>query len=138
MRVGIIFFSKNNRDKLLKITKGLASGMESQGHQVDIIDGDRDVNTKLTIYSDIAVGTAGTTMFGGKIPESIKSFLDNAGVVTGKRSFAFVLNTGLRKIKTLTKLMKVMEHEGMYLKNSDIISTEEEAAEIGKRLHINK
>ncbi len=138
MRVGVLFFSESNRDKLLNITKALAAGIESQGHQVDIIDGSRDVNSKLTIYGYLVVGTAATNTFGGKIPEKLPFFLSNAGMVSGKRSFAFIIKSGLRLTKTLKKLMQIMEHEGMYLKNSDIINSPEEAEEIGKRLHISQ
>ena len=138
MRVGIVFFSDKNREKLLKISKGLAQGIESQGHHVDLIDGKQDVNTKLTIYGYIAVGTESNSFFGGNIPEGIKNFIGNAGMVTGKRSFAFILKSGLRTTKTLFKLMQAMEHEGMFLKISEVISSAEEAEEIGKKLHVSK
>jgi hypothetical protein len=138
MRVGIVFFYDKNRDKLLQISKGLAQGIESQGHHVDLIDGKQDVNTKLTIYGYIAVGTEATSTFGGSIPEGVNNFLGNAGMVTGKRSFAFILKSGLRKTKTLFKLMQAMEHEGMFLKTSEIITSAEEAQEIGIKLHISK
>lgn len=138
MRVGIVFFSDKNRDKILQISKALAQGIEAQGHHVDLIDGKQDVNTKLTIYGYLAVGTESSSFFGGNPPEGIGSFLGNAGMVTGKRSFAFTLKSGLRTAKTLAKLMQAMEHEGMFLKTSEIISSAEEALEIGKKLHISK
>ena len=34
------------------------------------------------------------------------------------------------------RLVKIMESEGMYLKSSEVIQSEVEAEEIGKRLHI--
>ena len=40
MRVAVIFFTSKNRNKLINTTKGLVHGIESQGHQVDLIDGD--------------------------------------------------------------------------------------------------
>jgi menaquinone-dependent protoporphyrinogen IX oxidase len=136
MRVGIVFFPEKQRDKLLNISKGLAQGIEAQGHHADIIDGQRDVNTKLTIYSYIVIGTVATNAIGGKIPDAVSSFLSNAGMVTGKRCLAFIINSGLRTTKTLKALMSAMEHEGMYLKNSEIIGSPAEAEEIGKKLHI--
>ena len=116
MRVAVIFFSGKSRDKLLKISKSLAAGIESQGHQVDIVDGDHDVNTKLTIYKYLAIGTESISIFGGKIPEKVTHFLSQAGVVTGKRSFAFVLKTFFGSTRALFRLMRGMEKEGMYLK----------------------
>lgn len=137
MRVAIVFFAPKNRDKMIHISKALAKGIESKGHQVEVIDGDHDVNTKLTIFQYIIIGTTATTAFGGKIPDKVSTFLANSGMVSGKRSTAFLLKGGLRAGKTLRVLMKVMEKEGMYLKFSEILSSEPEAEEIGKRLHIS-
>ena len=47
---------------------------------------------------------------------------------------AFISKKGMRKVKTLQTLMKTMESEGMYIKNSDIISNENLAFVLGKRL----
>jgi len=136
MRTAVIFFSINNNEKLRNIAQALAAGIEKQGCYVDLIDGDRDINSKLTIYNYIAVGTESTTPFGGKISNKVTEFLANNGIVTGKRSFAFILRSGLRTTKSLTMLMKAMEHEGMFLKYSDIIGSVDEAKEIGEQLHI--
>ena len=139
MRVAVVFFEgKNqNRDKSLNIARALVEGIESNGHQVDLIDGNRDVNTKLTIYHYVVVGAASTTTFGGKISENVTKFLSGSGVVTGKRSFAYVTKGGMRLTKTLSALMNAMEHEGMFLKYSEILSSPEEAKAIGKRLHVS-
>ena len=137
MRVGIVFISENKRDDLLELAKGLAKGVESQGHQADIIDGTRDVNTKLTIYNFLAVGTSANSGMGGKIPEKVGRYLASSGHVGGKRSFAFISKYGMRSSKTLLALMKVMEHEGMFVVLSDIIANSAEAEEIGKRLNIH-
>ena len=136
MRVGIVYFAGNNSIKLISIVNSLSKGIQMQGHQVDIIDGNLDLNCKLTIYNYIAIGVAGTNLFGGKIPSKTSVFLSNSGLIRGKRSFAFTLKSSLRPQKTLSKLMYTMEHEGLYLKNSNIISKTGEAVSIGKRLHI--
>jgi menaquinone-dependent protoporphyrinogen IX oxidase len=136
MRTAVVFFSVNKRDKLRAIAGELAKGIEEQGCYVDVIDANRDVNSKLTIYNYIAVGTEQLSAFGGKISESIQKYLANSGIVAGKRSFAFILGGGVRTSKTLTALMKNMEHEGMYLKYSEVINSPEDAREIGRQLHI--
>lgn len=137
MRVAIVFFEGKSREKTLAIARGLAQGIESQGHQADIVDGDHDVNSKLTMYQYIAVGASAVNRFGGKIPEKVGKFLAGAGIVAGKRSFAFAIKGGMRIAKTLSTLMKTMEQEGMYLKYSEILSSPAEAEAIGKRLHID-
>lgn len=136
MRVAVVFVPGSHRDKLLEIGKALASGIESQGHQVDLIDGGRDVNTKLTIYEYIALGTEVVSLFGGKLPEKATQFLGSSGIVAGKRCFAFVLKKPIGATKGLQRLMKTMESEGMFLKYSDILSSAAEATVIGKRLSI--
>ena len=136
MRIVVVFIPGQNREKLLNIAKGLARGIEQQGHQVDIVDGSRDVNTKLTIYEYICIGTEPTSVFGGRIPTRIGEFLGSAGIVIGKRSFAFVIKKGFSSLRALSRLMKTMEAEGMILKFSEIFISVEEAVEIGKRLKI--
>jgi menaquinone-dependent protoporphyrinogen IX oxidase len=136
MRVAIVFIAESKREKLLAVAKGLAKGLESQGHQVDIVDGNRDVNTKLTIYNYIAIGTEAVSIIGGKIPEKVAAYLANGGMISGKRSFAFVAKSLLGATRALLRLMKAMEGEGMLVKYSQILQTELEAEEIGKRLHV--
>ena len=136
MKIAVLFFADTNRDKLIKISKALAAGIESQGHTVDLIDGNHDVNTKLTIYSYIVVGSECLSGFGGKIPPKISHFLSSSGIVTGKKSFAFIMKKAMGTPKALKKLMNAMEKEGMFLKFSEILSSPEEAEAIGKRLHI--
>lgn len=137
MRIAAVFFAGKNRNRLLDVTKALSRGLESQGHQVDIIDGNRDVNAKLTIYGYIAVGTTAINTWGGKIPEKVSAYLANAGIIAGKRCFAYTISSSMRTGKTLSRLMRRMEAEGMYLKYSDILSSAAEAEEIGKRLHLS-
>jgi hypothetical protein len=86
-----------------------------------MVDGDRDINTKLTIYQYIVVGAASSGGFRGNISPNVAKFLSGAGVVSGKRSFAYIVKGGFRQAKTLNTLMKTMEHEGMYLKYSEIL-----------------
>lgn len=136
MRVAVVYVAGRDRARLLEITRSLARGIESQGHHVDIIDGERDVNAKLTMYNYLAIGTSAVTAWGGKIPDQLSTFLSNSGIVVGKRSFAFVVKSGLRLTRTLNRLMRGMEQEGMYLKNSEILGSPSEAEEIGKRLHL--
>ncbi len=136
MRTAVVFFTVQRRDRILDIAKSLARGIEKQGHQVDIIDGDHDINSKLTIYRYISVGTEPLSSFGGKIPKKISEFLNSSGMIAGKRSFAFVTKNMLGSSRALSRLMKGMEKEGMFLKNSGILNSPEEAEEIGKNLHI--
>ncbi len=136
MRAAIVFFAGSNRDRILNVARALGRGIEAQGHQADIIDGDHDINTKLTIYQYIAIGTEAVSAIGGKIPEKIISYLGSAGMIAGKRSFAFVSKTFLGSNRALSRLMKGMEQEGMFLKFSEVFRSDVEAEAVGKRLKI--
>jgi len=135
MRVAVVYFPARNRDKILETSKKLAGGIEENGHQVDIIDGSRDINTKITIYQYIAFGTQSLSIFRSKLPKGMEEFIKNAGIVSGKRSFAFVMPSFFSSHKTLKDLMAKMEKEGMFLKFSEIL-TPDIAEETGKKLHI--
>ncbi len=137
MRTAVVFFAEKKRDRILEVSQELAKGIEEQGYHVDVIDGDRDINTKLTIYNYIAVGTVALNFMNGKISGKISRYLSNAGIVAGKRAFAFVIDNGIRNVRALTSLMKAMEQEGMIIKYSDIFNQPSEAKETGSKLHIS-
>ena len=136
MRVAVVFFSGRNRDRLMNLAKAVARGIEKQGNQVDTFDGARDPNVKLTMYQYAVVGAEAVGTFGGKIPETVRTFLASAGAVAGRKSYAFIAKARFGAAKSLAALMKAMEGEGMVIKTSDILRSTTEAEEIGKRLHI--
>jgi len=137
MRVGIVYFAERHKAGLKEISQGLARGNEAQGHHVDIVDAFTDSETRISIYDYLAVGTESLSFFRGKISEKIPQFLANSGTTTGKRSFAFVLKHPVSANRALGKLMKAMEHEGMYLKFSDVLTSKEHAEAVGRRLSIS-
>ena len=137
MRVAVVVVPQAKREKLFEVAKALASGIEAQGHRVELIDAGDDLGSKLTIYEYIALGTEVTSLFGGKVPARLSEFLKNAGAISGKRAFAFVLKKSIGAEKGLQRLMKQMEGEGLYLKYSEVLSSAAQATEIGKRLNIN-
>jgi menaquinone-dependent protoporphyrinogen IX oxidase len=136
MRAAVVFFSGRSGDRIDGLARALAKGMERQGHTVDVIDGAKDQGARLTIHQYIAVGAASTGTFGGKVPDAVKTFLAAAGSVAGRKCYAFIPKATFGAAKALTALMKCMEGEGMFLKNSDILRSPAEAEEIGKRLRM--
>ncbi len=66
MRVAVVFFSGRNREKIRDLANGLARGIGKQGNQVDVFDGGRDTNVKLTIYQYIVIGMEPSGSFSGK------------------------------------------------------------------------
>jgi len=120
------------------IVHALARGIEKQGHDVTVVDARTESGKSLTSFAYIAVGTVAPSAFSKTVSAAVNAFLKTAGHVSGKRSYAFILNKGLRKGRVLSSLMKMMESEGMYLKKSDILVNAAEAEAVGSRLHIDK
>jgi hypothetical protein len=136
MRVAVVFFSGQNRDGMLRLAQAVARGIQQQGNQVDVFEGARDADAKLTIYQYIAVGAEPLGGLGGRIPDAVKTFLSAAGAVAGKKSYAFVSRSTFGAAKSLVALMKCMEGEGMLIKTSDVLRSPAEAEEVGRRLHV--
>jgi hypothetical protein len=120
----------------MNLAKALGRGLEKQGNHVDVYDGARDTSAKLTMYQYVAIGAEPAGGFGGKIPETVKTFLAAAGMISGRKSYAFVTKAPFGAAKSLAALMKCMEGEGMFLKSSDILRSPQEAEEIGRRLRV--
>ena len=137
MKVCVLYASASKESQKIKaISKALAEGISSQGHQVDVIDMTLDMGKKVSFYDYLIFGTEATTLWGGKIPSSVSQFLRTAGTVSGIRCMGFVSKGGIRSMKTLQSLMKIMEHEGLFLKKSDIITKVDYARAVGKHLQI--
>lgn len=136
MRVATVFFGFKQSDRLAAVAQGFARGIEAQGHQVDLIEARRDTDVKLSMYQYVVIGAEQVGVFGGKIPVQVTEFLQNAGAIGGKKSFAFVLQRPIGASKALTNLMRVMEREGMFIRFSEVVRSAGEAEAIGKRLHI--
>ena len=138
MRVCVLYAAAGkDTSKIKEISDGIAQGILEQGHQVDIFDMKKEDKKIISFYDYIVVGAEGEGTFGGKIPSVVAQFLGRAGKISGKRCTGFVTKPGLRSTKTLQAVMKAMESEGMYLKNSVILKKKDEAKAVGKRLHID-
>lgn len=137
MKVCVLYASATKESQKIKsIAKALAEGVSSQGHQVDIIDMNLDMGKKVSYYDYLILGTEATTFWGGKLPSAVSQFLRTAGMVSGIRSMGFIAKGGVRSMKSLQALMKIMEHEGMFLKKSEIVTKVDYARAVGKHLQI--
>ncbi len=137
MQVAVLYAARTREGgNLEKLAKAMAKGIEGQGHQVDVINM-YESGTRLTIYDYIVIGSEPVSFFSANVPSAVSKFLAGAGTISGKRCLAFI-SGGLRKGRTLQNLMKTMEHEGMYLKLSEVIKKEDEALAIGKRLNVER
>ena len=120
------------------MVQALVRGIEKQGHDITVINGKTDTDVSLTPFNYIVIGVQKSGLITKKAPEGLSSFLENAGMVSGKRCYAFTLKHGIASGRFLLSIMKTMESEGMYLKKSDVISNSAEAEAVGSRLHIDR
>ncbi|AFG37687.1 hypothetical protein [Spirochaeta africana] len=138
MRTAVVFFYESNRDAALAAAKGLCKGIEAQGHTCDIIDGNTDVQTKLSAYQYICIGHQFSRLLTGRVSARAQEFLSQAGLIGGKRCFAFIMKKGFAAQKTLKRFMDLLESEGMFVQFSDQLQSPEEAELIGKNLQIER
>ena len=138
MNVCIINCGKNREcSRLQEVSKGLSLGLESQGHNVTILNAYTDNDKRLSYYDYIIVGTESVGLLSAKTPEIIAKFLREVPGAAGKRSFAFNLKSP-RCGKQLVLTMRDMEREGMFVTNSGTLKNAQEAEAVGKRLQINR
>lgn len=138
VRAAILYFAKPAAQPRLKaLAEALARGMRKQGAQVDVINGVTTRDTKLTGYHYLAVGCDVRSLFKGVLPPELAPALSNGGIVTGKKTFAFVPPAAIGANATLLKLMKALEHEGMLLRFSEILGKAEDAEALGQRLKLD-
>lgn len=138
MRAAVLFFGGGKRDRVAEIAHGLGEALERDGHRVDIIDGDRNTDAKLTVYEYLAIGTSVTSLFGGKITPRVEEYLTGAGSILGKKSFAFVTKSPFGSQKGLNRLMSVMEKQGLFLRYSEVLRSRAEAGEVAHRLKLER
>lgn len=135
MRVAILHFLDKKNNKVQKVLKNLTKGLESNSHQVTVLDGFVDMdNVKLPIYEYIYVLAKPASLFSAKLPEKISYVLANCGTLIGKKSSALILQSGFMSEKACNNLMSIMEKEGMFVNNFCVVDNTDYATYLGKKL----
>lgn len=137
IRAAVLYFSRSSSlSRVRAVAEGLAQGLRGQGAQVDLINGLQARDTKLTGYHYLAVGCDVRSLFQGRLPAELGPSLANGGIVSGKKAFAFVLPSLLGSAKTLMRLMKALEHEGIIVRYSELLARPADAAALGRQLKL--
>ncbi len=137
MRVALVYIPARDPEGLAAVAKAMARTLESLGHFVDIAQARADESPHLTGYDYVIVGTESSTAF-GRIPERVAQFLAQAGMISGKRSMAFLRKSGLRPDRALGRLMKTMEAEGMIVNSAEVVANEASASEAARGAPIER
>ncbi len=136
IRAAVLYFSKRGRS-VAGLAEALAQGLRKQGAQVDVIDGGKEREIKLTGYHYLAVGCDVRSLIKGALPPELAPSLSHSGIVAGKKTFAFVSSAPLGANATLLQLMKALEHEGMVVRYSELLSKPADALALGQRLKLD-
>ncbi len=137
MRVALVYVPAKEPDALAAVSKAMARTLEAAGHFVDLSQARPDESPRLTGYDYVIIGTESMTAFGA-IPQRVNQFLGQAGIVTGKRSMAFLRKTGLRPQKALARLMKAMEVEGMIVNCAELVTNEASASAAAREAPVER
>lgn len=114
--------------------EAIAKGMGSMGHRVDTMDARTDDGARLPAYEYILFLSEPVSVLSGKIPASVTKILKSASSLIGKKSGAFLRNSGFFSGKALTNLMMAMEKEGMRINWSEQVGKAEEAGVLSKKI----
>ncbi|MGD9941409.1 MAG: hypothetical protein AB7T74_16565 [Clostridia bacterium] len=134
MRIALVVAPAKPGNSLKAHVEAMVKGMSSMGHRVDSFDARTDDGARLPAYEYILVLSEPVSAFSGKIPDSVATFLKNASSLIGKKSGAFLRNSGIFSGKALTNLMMAMEKEGMHVNWSEQVGKAEEAGVLSKKI----
>jgi hypothetical protein len=135
MKIALVYFTKKNVNKFEKIALGFKEGLAKLGHNMDIINGLKAEDVKLTGYKFVICGTEAISFYGGKISDNISRFFGSSGTLTGKNSFGFVIKSTLFGTeRSLVRTMQTMEREGLFVTSGEIINSKERAEGIVKNI----
>ena len=138
MKACIILWPKEDESvRLANIGASLSQGLESQGHQCDIVNIAVDTDKRLTLYDYLIVVAEPLSAFSKNVSPRIGKYFENAGSVSGKRA-ATILVGGIRKSAAMSTLMRIVESEGIILKTSEFISKPGEAKAFSSHLNIER
>ena len=134
MRIALVVAPAGAGNSLVAHAEAMAKGMGSMGHRVDSLDARTDDGARLPAYEYILILSEPVSAFSGKIPECVARILKNASSLIGKKSGAFLRNSGLFSGKAMTNLMLAMEKEGMHINWSEQVGKAEEAGVLSKKI----
>ena len=137
MRVALVYIPAKSPEALVALAKAMARSLEAAGHFVDLAEARADESPRLTGYDYIVIGTESATAF-GKIPIRVGQFLAQSGMVTGKRSMAFLRKSGLRPERALARLMRAMEADGMVVNCAEVLANEAQASEAAREAPVER
>ena len=137
MRVSIIYLTAGKGAALEAVAKAMAKAIEGQGHEVELLGNAKGQLQRLTNSDYVIIGVEPVGIR-GKLPPRVAEILAQSGSLVAKRSMAFVLKRGPFRNKTLPRLMKAMEAQGMNVNYAEVVSGPAEATIAAKEAPIER
>ena len=135
MRIVILHFLDVENKKHSEILKKLVDSANKNGHQVDLINGNKEYDTfRITPYEYVTVVSKGKNVFSSKVPQKVTEVLNSCGTSSGKKACALVLKQIFFSETLCRNLMKVLDKEGMIVDYFNVIENPDHAIHIGKKL----
>lgn len=144
MKIALLYFASGNgkipraAEKIKKILEKNFT-LDSSGSEREIvpINGEKE-SRKLSLYRYLLLLGNSSSFLGSKIDPKISHYLGNNGSLLGKKGYVFTLKRGFFTLKTHKFLMSAMEHEGIFLKSSEIFGSLKEINRIENKLIIRE
>jgi hypothetical protein len=127
MRVTIVIIPAGKAAALEAAAKVMAAELGKQGHEVELLIGAKGETNRLAMSEYLVFGTEPVGLR-GTLPPRVGEILAQATGLSGKRGMAFVLKRGPFRNKTLPRLMKAMEAQGMTVNYGEVVKNAAEAA----------
>ncbi|HUX38111.1 MAG TPA: hypothetical protein VMV44_09455 [Rectinemataceae bacterium] len=127
MRICVLHVPAGSSGSLEAAAKAMARALQTKGHEVDLVSGAKGETPRFASADYLIVATE-PLGFAGKLPPRLGEILGQSPGASGKRSMALVLKRGPFRNKTITRLMKAMEAEGMTVNDEAVVSNAREAA----------
>ncbi|MCX7026276.1 MAG: hypothetical protein NT061_02030 [Spirochaetes bacterium] len=106
------------------MTRAVLGELASLGHEGELFS---QADTRVS-YFDYIIACSEPEGIGKALGQRLEEKLSSGGNLTGKRSMALLLKSGLRSHKALALLMAAMEKQGMVVTMGEIASADSEAA----------
>lgn len=135
MKIAVIHFSESSGSKVVDTAKAVARGLDRSGKSADLIDGYRDV-LRLSVYTYLCICCEGTSFFTAGINADLAKRLEQATGLSGKRACVLVQKKLFWPDKTMQKLLRAVESQGVYLRNSLVADKNDETEAFAARLDV--
>ncbi len=88
--------------------------------------------TSLPLSDVVIICTEQQSFWSKKLPANFAEGLEQQGSLLNKKGYAVLIKRGLFSGASMGKLMKQLEKQGLFLRNSWIIASEKDATDLGE------